>query len=238
MKQCTFIFLMLFILLNGCKQNDIANESRVKQVVKKALLSEYTMNTFDYEYDKKKKLLKVTNTWANGMVGDYDEYEHEGSRISKIATYSQSSTGYRNLRSKLFNYYDDGRIKSEVWVMPVINQRERTLYEYDANNRLIKKTNYDIWDKVSNYILIEQDGEGNLIREKWFANDGQSNGEVVYNYENKKLKVIEYLDWKNKQPYRRVTYFYDMIGRVEKIESQELSVSSSNVSYRLLYSYF
>ena len=122
--------------------------------------------------------------------------------------------------------------------MPVINQRERTLYEYDANNRLIKKTNYDIWDKVSNYILIEQDGEGNLIREKWFANDGQSNGEVVYNYENKKLKVIEYLDWKNKQPYRRVTHFYDMIGRLERIESQELSVSSSNVSYRLLYSYF
>lgn len=58
MKQCTFIFLMLFILLNGCKQNDIANESRVKQVVKKALLSEYTMNTFDYEYDKKRNCSK------------------------------------------------------------------------------------------------------------------------------------------------------------------------------------
>jgi hypothetical protein len=194
------------------------------------------MNTFDYEYDKKRKLFKVTNTWANGMIGDYDEYEN--GRISKIVTYSQTTTGYRNLRSKLFNYYDDGRIKSEVWVMPVINQRERTLYEYDANNRLIKKTNYDIWDKISNYTLIEQDSEGNLTREKWFAKDGQSNGEIVYSYENKKRKVIEYLDWKNKQPYRRITHFYDAIGRLERIESQELSISSSDVSYRLLYSYF
>lgn len=238
MKRCSFIFLLLFILLNGCKQNDIANESRIRQVVRKALFSEYIMNTFDYEYDKKNKLLKVTNTWGNGTIGDYDEYEHDGGRISKIVTYNKSATGYRNLRSKLFNYYDDGRIKSEVWVMPVINQRERTLYEYDANNRLIKKTNYDIWDKVSNYILTEQDSEGNLIREKWFAKDGQSNGEVVYSYENKKRKVIEYLDWKNKQPYRRITHFYDAIGRLERVESQELSISSSDVSYRLLYSYF
>jgi hypothetical protein len=48
MKRCSFIFLLLFILLNGCKQNDIANESRIRQVVRKALFSEYIMNTFDY----------------------------------------------------------------------------------------------------------------------------------------------------------------------------------------------
>ncbi|HKJ77932.1 MAG TPA: hypothetical protein VKA10_00300, partial [Prolixibacteraceae bacterium] len=110
-----------------------------------------------YEYNSKDQLVKIEYYWF-----DDDEYS-----IYQIDTYT---------------YSDDGKKIRENIESDILDNQYK-LFTY-SDNRLTRIDVYDESDELDDYILIEYDESGNLVKEAIHNYDGKLRYTISHEYEN------------------------------------------------------
>ena len=174
-------------------------------------------NTTIIKKSKRKSLLATANEVSDGKeheyTVDYWEFNDEGQIVLKI-DYEKSG----KVATKYTATYKEGKIKESIEVKNKINEIEKTIYEYNQADNLVKKSEYRndklviyyqyyytgnqldsiIWyDKKNNPQLFEyheyEDGKLTTIIEKnsYGRLDGKT--EILY-HENGELKEEKLFD--------------------------------------------
>jgi hypothetical protein len=161
------------------------------------LFTEITSNTINVKLKsitmKNQKLLFLTVLLISVFSCTKDEYEDlisepENYRLSKVLNYGSSSDSEPNTFMDL-EYDENGNLQRESlydYPSTLFTYRE---YDYDSNNLLIEKRNYD--GQVGNlrlgtYTKYEYEN-GNLIKEELYSKNGTLKRTKFYEYENGNL---------------------------------------------------
>lgn len=254
------IISLIFILIYGCqKENDffenttnhtITNQkdAKLKQVLLYASIENDVPISIleEYEYDDEGRISKVSSPmYEDGeIVGtikyDLYNYNSEGQLI-KIEHFNaniNSPTGFINLRNHIYTYSDDGKKEKEYIEYPVIGSSEYLLYKYDKGN-LAKIEKYGIDGNLEKYIINEYDNSGNLIKETSFHEDNNPFSYTQHAYKNGlNMQSNVYAGDDMQEHLREIIRTYDENNNLVILESNELSLFSSVMSYVLKYEYF
>ena len=208
----------------------------------------------EYEYDNSGRISKVScpmydNGNINGVIS-YDIYTYnEKSQLEKIMYYNANIyEGFINLRTYTYSYNKDGNKRKEVIVYPraLPFKTDSTIYYYD-NNRLKREEKYEEgyfgrepWrSELVTYIEYEYDNHGQLVKQTTYS--GLDNTPIRLNehtYQNGLNVKTEIFNYSNKQKIREIRRYYDENGNLIYLESQELSIFSSALSYISKYEYY
>ncbi|NCB84901.1 MAG: hypothetical protein EOM44_10500 [Bacteroidia bacterium] len=245
--------------------NDIlyAKGSKLKQIsyVESVNSKETGSIITQYEYDKQGRIRKVsqpmyengTPMFKNGtIVGLYSYsdyvYNSEG-LLEKIINYhSNINAGFLNLKTYTYSYDNNGRKQKEVIEYPQIhqNQVDSTVYIY-VNNRLVRENKYEDgyfgsehWRSVLvTYIKYEYDNQGKLVKEtNYSGTDNTPIQNSVHSYQNGLNIKTEIFNLNNDQKIREIRRHYDTNDNLIYLESEELSMYSSAMSYVTKYEYY
>ena len=211
----------------------------------------------EYEYDNFGRISKISrpmydNGNINGVIS-YDIYTYnDKSQLEKIMYYNANLyEGFINLQTYTYLYDKDGNKQKEIIMYPgaLPIQTDSTLYYYE-NNRLMREDKYEDgyfgrepWrSELVIYIVYEYDNQGQLVKATTYS--GTDNTPIqysVYSYQNGlNVKTEVFVSYNNigKTKLRELRYYYDGNGNLIYIESQELSVFSSALSYISKYEYY
>jgi len=236
--------------------------SKLKQIsyVESVKSKEAGLIITQYEYDEQGRIRKVSQPmYENGtpmfkkgtIVGlySYSDYEYNSEGLVEKISYYHSNVNAGFLNLKTYNYtYDSNRNKrKEVIVYPQISQNrvDSTQYFY-ANNRLVRENNYEDgyfgsepWRSVLiRFVEYEYDNQGKLVRETNYS--GEDNTPVqygVHSYRNGLNVKTEVFNAGNNQKMREIRRYYDKNDNLIYLESEELSMMSSAMSYVVKYDY-
>jgi len=186
----------------------------------------------------------------NGVIS-YDIYTYnEKSQLEKIMYYNANIyEGFINLRTYTYSYDKNGNKIKEVIEYPQLTsqtQTDSTLYYYD-NNRLKREDKYEDgyfgsepWrSELITYIEYEYDNQGQLVKETNYS--GMNNTPIqfrVHSYQDGLNVKTEIFNNSNDQKIREIRRYYDENGNLIYLESQELSIFSSALSYISKYEYY
>ena len=245
--------------------NDIlyAKGSKLKQIsyVESVKSKETGMIISQYEYDKQGRISKVsqpmyedgTPVFKNGTIDglfSYSDYVYNSKGLLEKIIYYHSNiyTGFSNLETYSYTYDNDGKKHKEVIVYPQMSQNrvDSTLYFY-ANNRLIREDKYEDgyfgsepWRSILvTYIKYEFDNQGKLVKETNYS--GTDNTPIqfsVHNYQKGLNVKTEIFNINNNQKIREIRRYYDTNDNLIYLESEELSMYSSAMSYVTKYEYY
>ena len=236
--------------------------SKLKQIsyVESVQSKEAGLIITQYEYDEQGRIRKVsqpmyesgTSMFKKGtIVGLYSysdyEYNSEG-LVEKISYYhSNVNAGFLNLRTYTYTYDSNQNKQKEVIEYPQISQNrvDSTQYFYE-NNRLVRENNYEDgyfgsepWRSVLiRFVEYEYDNQGKLVRETNYS--GEDNTPVqygVHSYRNGLNVKTEVFNAGNNQKMREIRRYYDKNDNLIYLESEELSMLSSAMSYVVKYDY-
>ena len=245
--------------------NDIlyAKGSKLKQIsyVESVNSKETGSIITQYEYDKQGRINKVsqpmyengTPMFKNGtIVGlySYSDYVYNSKGLlEKIINYhSNINAGFLNLKTYTYSYDNNGRKQKEVIEYPQIpqNQVDSTVYIY-VNNRLVRENKYEDgyfgsehWRSVLvTYIKYEYDNQGKLVKEtNYSGTDNTPIQNSVHSYQNGLNIKTEIFNLNNDQKIREIRRHYDTNDNLIYLESEELSMYSSAMSYVTKYEYY
>ena len=240
-----------------------AKGSKLKQIsyVESVKSKETGMIIAQYEYDEQGRISKVsqpmyedgTPVFKNGtIIGlfSYSDYVYNSKGLlEKIIYYSSNiNTGFSNLETCSYTYDNDGKKHKEVIVYPQMSQNrvDSTLYFY-ANNRLIREDKYEDgyfgsepWRSVLvTYTEYEYDNQGKLVKETIYS--GTDKKPVQYSkhsYQNGLNVKTEIFNINNNEKIREIRRYYDRNDNLIYLESEELSMYSSAMSYVTKYEYY
>lgn len=245
------IFCLSIVLFSGCQKDHTQPDgSRANARLKQIQLfadkdSEVPIGIVEeYEYDERGRISRTSSPiYVDGIVTGtikYNLYEYNPSgQLIKIRNFNankNSPTGFNNLTNQLYSYSADGKkIKEtiEYTTGPVI---EYFLYEYENNRPVtIKKFSHDT---LESYTENQYDAEGRLIKELFYTADGKCISYTV----NKYIWILQvssdiYL-FENDIHYRSIKKTYDEYNNLITLESDELSLFSSMMSFVFRYKYF
>ena len=215
MKTIFLKTILISLLITACSKNDDSTLSPDPNAENYRLLeARYSNGSIDtYEYNTYGKIAKVSRNGAIAIIYNYDsqnrliEIENSNSNYQyyfKNYTYTGNNpkpdesitrykvvgdpqeTKYRNT----YVYNNDLLIENNNYLWDPVNSNyypsSKFVYEYDANNRLIKFSNN------SNYTLFTNDANGNVTETKQFELKSGSTTQqymwrsVTYTYDNKK----------------------------------------------------
>ena len=245
--------------------NDIlyAKGSKLKQIsyVESVNSKETGSIITQYEYDKQGRINKVsqpmyengTPMFKNGtIVGlySYSDYVYNSKGLlEKIINYhSNINAGFLNLKTYTYSYDNNGRKQKEVIEYPQMpqNQVDSTVYIY-VNNRLVRENKYEDgyfgsehWRSVLvTYIKYEYDNQGKLVKEtNYSGTDNTPIQNSVHSYQNGLIIKTEIFNLNNDQKIREIRRHYDTNDNLIYLESEELSMYSSAMSYVTKYEYY
>ena len=216
-----------------------------------------------YEYDEQGRKSKEsqpmyengTPIFENGtIVGlfSYSDYVYNsGGLLEKIIynhSNANSNTGFLNLRTHTYTYDNNEKKQKEVIEYPQMTQKrvDSIIYFYD-NNRLIREDRYEDgyfgsepWRSVLvTYIEFEYDNQGKLVKETSYS--GTDNTPIqfrIHSYQKGLIVKTEIFNISNNQKIREIRRHYDSNGNLIYLESEELSMYSSAMSYITKYDYY
>ena len=214
--------------------------------------------TSEYEYDNFGRISKVSrpmydNGNINGVIS-YDTYTYnKKSQLEKVMYYNTNIyEGFINLRTYTYSYDKDGNKIKEVIEYPQLTFQPRTdstLYYYD-NNRLKREEKYEDgyfgrepWrSELITYIEYEYDNQGQLLKESNYSGtDNTIFSYSIHSYQNGlnvKTETFVYYNVIGKTKLREIRRYFDENDNLIYVESQELSVFSSSLSYISKYEYY
>ena len=206
----------------------------------------------NYEYDNLGRISKVSQPMyedgiINGIIS-YSIYTYNAkNQLEKIDYYNANLyAGFLNLHSETYSYDEKGnRIKTLI-EYPQINRMDSVLYFYE-NDRLVRENHYDsgvffngdtAYTGLITYIKYEYDHEGILIKETYYSGtDNNPYSFSLHSYQNRLNVKTEIFIFSNNQKVREIRRYYDDNDNLTYIESQELSLLSSALSYISKYEY-
>lgn len=229
--------------------------SKLKQIsyVESVQSKEAGLIIKQYEYDEQGRIRKVSQPmYEKGtIVGlySYSDYEYNSEGLLEIISYYHSNVnaGFLNLKTYTYTYDSNRNKRKEVIVYPQMpqNRVDSTQYFY-VNNRLVRENNYEDgyfgsepWRSVLiRFVEYEYDNQGKLVRET--INSGEDNTPVQYSvhtYRNGLNAKTEVFNAGNNQKMREIRRYYDKNENLIYLESQELSMMSSAMSYVVKFDY-
>jgi hypothetical protein len=263
-KILTLLFLTVFFFSSCEKNEDSSVGSKLKHIsyVKSIQQQKTGLIFVQYEYDKQGRISKVsqpmyenaTSMYENGtIVGLYSYsdyvYNNEGELEKIIYYHSNTNVGFMNLRTSTYSYDKDRNKRQEIIVYPhaLPFRTDSTLYYYD-NNRLVREDRYEDgyfgslplpWRfELIRYIEYEYDDQGKLVKESSYS--GRDNTFIqksVHSYQNG-LNVKTEMFNRNDEKIREIRRHYDKNNNLIYLESDELSMLSSSMSYVCKYEYY
>jgi len=245
--------------------NDVlySRDSKLKQVsyVKSVQQKETGMITAQYEYDEQGRISKVSQPmYENGtpmcengtIVGLFSYsnyvYNNKGQLEQIVHFHSNINEGFINLQTNTYSYDNDGNKRKEVIVYPraLPFRTDSTIYYYD-NNRLKRENKYEEgyfgsepWrSELIMYIEYEYDNQNKLVKETIYsAKDNTPIQYSVHSYQSGLNVKTEIFNIKNDQKIREIRRHYDKNDNLIYLESEELSMYSSAMSYVTKYEYY
>jgi hypothetical protein len=249
------LFSLSIILICSCqKENDtlenIINQNGAK--IKRILL--YTSIESkdpisiveEYEYDGEDRVSKVSSPMYHDgeIVGTikYDLYEYNSQgqliKIKNFNANTNSPTGYINLKNYIYTYSDVGKKEKEKIEYPQIGSSEYSLYKYNRD-KLTRIDKYDRSDNLESYVVNDYDNSGNLIRMTSFGKDNQPFSYTQNTYKKGLIVKSDVFAGKDmKEHVHEILRTYDENNNLIILESNELSLYSSMMSYVFNYEYF
>ena len=243
------LFSLIILSITSCQKDD-SSPSPINAKLKQVLLystidSKEPINIVEeYEYDDNGKISKVSSPMYNNgtIVGTikYDIYDYNTSgQLIKINNYnanSNSPTGFINLKNTLYNYSPDGKKIKETIEYPLGGISEYTDFEYE--NGLLSKTSKYSGNRLESYTEYEYDKTDKVIKELFYAYDGQCLTYTIHTYTGSLQTKSDLYVFSSNSHYRSINRIFDRNNNIITLESKELSLYSSLMSYVLRYEYF
>lgn len=248
------LFSLIFIITSSCKKENESTDriTNPKNAKLKCILGYSSLHSDkpvsiveEYEYDEKNRISKVSSpAYQDGkIVGiiKYDLYEYNSKeQLEKITNYNaniNSPTGFINLINYSYTYSNDGNKEKQYIEYPQIGSFEYLLYKY-SDNRLVKIEKYGNINQLESYVVNEYDNSGNIVKETSYGKDNQQYSYTQHLYENGQNVQSDVFAGKNIEHVREIFRTYDENNNLIILESNELSLYSSSMSYVLKYEYF
>ena len=245
-----------------------AKESKLKHIsyVESVKSKKGGIITTQYEYDERGNISKVsqpmykdgTPIFENGTIvglfsySDY-VYNNEG-LLEKIFFYHHNVyAGLLNSETHIYLYDKNGNKLKILIEYPQIDRQDSILYFYEEN-RLVRENHYDsgtfwigevAYTGLRNYIEYEYDSQGNMVVEKYYSGidtpylyssyagtDKNPYSITKHIYQNGLNVKTEIGD------IREIRRYYDKNDNLIYLESEELSIYSSAMSYVTKYEYY
>jgi hypothetical protein len=232
--------LMIFLILS-CQKDDSDISTQANAKLKQVLLysnidSKDPINIVEeYEYDDNGKISKVSSPMYNNgsIVGTikYDVYEYnESGQLIKIMNYNaniNSPTGFINLKNTSLTYSTDGeKIKETIeYPMGGIIGLLSKIKKYSGNH-------------LENYTEFQYDKSDKLIKETFYASDGQCISYTIHSYTGALQTKSDIYTYTTNAHYRSINRTFDKNNNIIILESKELSLYSSMMSHVLRYKYY
>jgi hypothetical protein len=244
------LFILLIFFTSSCQKDDsdtaASSNAKLKQVLLYSTLDskEPISIVEEYEYDNDGRISKVSSPMYNNgtVVGTikYDLYEYNSSgQLIKINNYNanlNSPTGFINLKNKSFDYSSDGKKIKETIEYPLGGISEYSYFEY--KNGLLSKTNKYSGNKLESYTEYEYDKSDRVIKELFYAHDGQCLTYTIHTYTGSLQTKSDFYAFSSNSHYRSVNRIFDKNNNIIALESKELSLYSSLMSHVLRYKYY
>ena len=262
MKKQLLLAMLSMLIFIACSKDDDANNDEDKKYLSEIRVTEHKVQFGSpsqsgelyesYKYNNKGKLVqKTTNYYHGGLDGRIlNEYKYSYDERGKLIEYaeyqftlleSKQIYSYNSIDSisEMKKYNEDGDlievwsyeynadnklnkiIEKDVWVSS--NYGYEHYYIYEANK--IKKTSYSLQDgNLFGTMIYEFDNEGNLTRETWI--NGEDNRSTIQ-------KNIEY-EYNSKGQITKKSssgILRDDITYLEYTYNDDGSISKINKSY-------
>lgn len=241
---------MFFVLLSCQKDqsesSSLPSNAKLKQVLLFSNIdSPEPINIVsEYEYNEKGLISKVSSPmYENGtIVGTikYDLYEYNSSgQLLKIMNYNanlNSLTGFINLQNTSFLYSRDGKKIKETIGYPIIGASEYKDFEYKSG-RLVKAKKYT-HNELESYTDYQYNKSGLLIKESFFASDDKCLSYTVHTYIGQLQTKSDIYIYSDNSHYRTINRTFDNNNNLITLESKELSMYSSMMSFVYRYKYY
>lgn len=103
----------------------------------------YEWDSLEKEYNDKGELVKATKIFEDGVSKDYDVFFNDNGDIDMFQRYylSGDEKAGQPLQSIKFNYFDDGKLLSEVY--SGYEKGLDVVYAYDSEGRLASESRFD-----------------------------------------------------------------------------------------------
>jgi len=248
------LFSLIFIITSSCKKDNESTDSitNQKNAKLKRILGYSSLNSDkpisiveEYEYDEKNRVSKVSSpAYQDGKIAGiikYDLYEYNSKgQLEKISNYNAniySPTGFMNLINYNYSYSNEGKKEKEIIEYPQIGSVEYSLYKY-SDDKLVKIEKYGNTNQLESYVVNEYDNSGNLVKETSYGKDNQQYSYTQHLYKNRQNVQSDVFAGKNMKHVREIFRTYDENNNLIILESNELSLVSSSMSYVFKYEYF
>lgn len=198
----------------------------------------------EYEYDTAGRLSKVyTPMYDNNVISgiiSYNLYIYDSnSRLETIKYYNANTVeGFINLKNTTFAYNSAGDKIGEKIDYPKTGNRcslEHAVFEYDSHRLL--KAEYYACDELTGYTVYEYNDEGENTAEKYYYLDSVCYQTIQHTYSEGLLVKSETYQGKDSEKLREVTFTYDRNRNLISLQSEELLLWSSFLSYTSIYEY-
>lgn len=244
---------MLFLLLSSCeKENNLPYQDipEGKGILLRVLLfSDIDSETpagivEEYEYDGQGRVSRVSSPmYKDGeVVGTmwYDLYEYNNvgqlTAITGFNANSNTPSGFLNLTNYTYTYSSDGKKNKEYIEYPQIGSFEYYLFKYDQN-RLVRIEHFGSSDQLESYVEKEYDDKGYLVKESTYTFDNQLISFTLHQYTGGLNTQSDVYAGSKNDHIRQILKTYDEDFNLIVLESNELSLISSMMSYVLKYEY-
>jgi hypothetical protein len=254
MKATWLLFgtFILFVFISSSCQKDQSNSTlnqgnaKLKQILlySKIDSAEPISIVEEYEYDEKGRISKTSSPmYDNGVIVGtikYNLYEYNSSdQLVKISNFNanlNSPSGYINLQNFIYSYSADGKkIKESIENLNGVIS-EYSVYEY-KDDQLVKIKKYSN-NALESYTENQYDKSGKLIKESFFAADGQGISYTIHIYSGFLQVKSDLFIYQNDTQYRSIKRTFDDNNNLTTLESNELSLYSSMMSFVLRYKYY
>jgi len=240
--------ISLLFFLSSCRKSDsediFPSNAKLKQVLLFSTIdSKEPINIVEeYEYDDAGRISKVSSPmYDNGkIVGTikYDLYEYNSSgqliRINNYNANLNSSTGFINLKNTLYNYSTNGEKIKETIEYPLGGISEYSNLEYQ--NGLLSKIKKYSGIKLESYTEFQYDKSDKLIKETLYSSDDQRISYTIHSYTGSQQTKSDLYTSTNDH-YRSINRTFDENNNILVLESKELSLYSSMMSFVFRYKY-
>jgi hypothetical protein len=245
------ISVLLVFVLTSCQKNKPDYSSVPTNAKLKRVLLYSNINSLEplsivdeYEYNDKGLISKVSSPmYDNGkIVGTikYDLYEYNSSdQPVKIMNYNaniNSPDGFINLKNTSFVYSGGGKKTKETIEYPLANYTEYSDFVY-KDEQLLRVYKY-YRNVLETYTEYQYDKRGRLIKEQFYTAEGKFLTFTIHSYSGNLQTQSDFYRYPDNSHYRSVTRIFDDNNNLISLESKELSLYSSMMSFILRYEYY
>lgn len=197
----------------------------------------------EFEYDENGRISRTsTPMYQDGIITgtiSYDLYYYnDEGQLTKKEDFNaniNSSTGFIKLVNHYYSYSSSGKLNKEILEYPMAGYSESIVYEY-SNGLLHKTRYYDRKEQLETFIENKYNKYNRLIKETRFLADNKVISETIHSYKGSLLIKTDV--YQGDTHMREITRSYDSSNNLLMLESKELSMFSSAMSYILKYEYF